>query len=122
MKQILFILPLLLFFSCSKKKKEDAKPTETNCDTTGTISYSKQIVPIINASCGNNAGSCHNSSSSFGNFNSYAGFTSHPAMHTLHCVLQDDPNNYKAMPPTGKLGACDITKIKNWIDQGALNN
>ena len=28
----------------------------------------------------------------------------------------------KNMPPSGPLSACDISKLKKWIDDGALNN
>src|SRR4051812_29887686 len=99
MKQIIIIIftLILFFFSCNKEKNKP-KDVISNCpDTNITISYSDHIVPIINASCGNNIGACHNSSSTFGDFNSYQGFTSHPSSHIIHCIKQDDPGNYNPM-------------------------
>jgi hypothetical protein len=125
LKEYFTVIIIAVFFGthCSKSKSSNGTGTvSNNCDTTGTISYNQKIVPIINASCGNNIGACHNSASSFGNFNNYQGFTSHPTSHILHSVLQDDPNMSKPMPPTGKMGVCDIAKIRVWIGQGALNN
>lgn len=91
-------------------------------DSLGTISYSQYIVPIINASCGKNNGGCHGSSSTFGDFNSYQGFTAHPPDHIIHSVKQDN-SNYKPMPlAASKLSACNIAKIVNWVNQGEKNN
>lgn len=115
------IIVFIVCFSCSKKK--DGQAVVSNCDSTGTISYSKQIVPIINASCGAGSGACHNSTSSFGDFNTYQGFTSHPASHLVHCIKQDDPSHYTPMPQAApKLSTCNIAKIVNWVNQGSANN
>ncbi|HWY10690.1 MAG TPA: hypothetical protein VN026_05150, partial [Bacteroidia bacterium] len=89
----------------------------------GTISYSNQIVPIINASCGKTDNNCHSSSSGFGDFNTYQGFTSHPSDHIIHSVKQDNNSNYPPMPwGSSKLSLCNISKIVNWINQGKKNN
>ncbi len=114
---------LICLYSCTKNKDKVKDVVSTCPDSTGTISYSQHIVPIINASCGKNAGACHGSSSSFGDFNTYQGFISHPASHIVHSVRQDDPNTYKPMPlAAAKLSDCNIAKIVNWVNQGAKNN
>lgn len=125
MKQFLFIFftTTLLLFACKKETNEPIKIISNCPDSSANLSYSVHIVPIINASCGNNVGACHNSSSTFGNFNSYQGFTSHPPSHIIHCVKQDDPTNYYPMPlGASKLSSCDIAKIVNWVNQGEKNN
>ena len=123
---LIIIVSLAFFISCAKKKSEPVVVPIVNtvpCDSTGTISYSIQIVPIINASCGASIGACHNNTSTFGDFNSYQGFTSHPPSHIIHCIKQDDPANYQPMPlGASKLSACKIAKIVNWVNQGELNN
>ena len=123
-KYILFIfLIIVLAISSCSKKDNTKKQIISDCDSTGTISYKNHIVPIINVSCGVNAGACHNATSSYGDFNSYQGFISHPASHIIHCVKQDDQINYKPMPlGANKLSSCNIAKIVNWVNEGRLNN
>ncbi|MCW3075965.1 MAG: hypothetical protein JWO32_574 [Bacteroidetes bacterium] len=113
---------IIVSFSCSKSH-DKSKGAESECrDTSGVISFSNQIMPIINASCGKNNSSCHSSASGFGDFNSYQGFISHPDDHMIHSIRQDDPN-YKFMPiGAAKLTECNIAKIVNWFKQGKKNN
>ena len=112
----------IVLTNCDTKKKELA-PTVSNCDSTGTISYSKQIVPILNTSCGLNSGGCHSATSSYGDFTNYAGVKIHLPNMVLHAVLQDDQTHYVAMPLAApKLSLCNIAKIRNWINQGYPNN
>ena len=98
-------------------------PTQT-CDTTGSISFSSQVAPIINVSCGVNSGACHGSGASNGDLTTYAGVHIHVAGGMLlHAVMQDQPSVDVPMPlAAAKLSDCNIAKIKKWIDQGALNN
>jgi len=126
-KSVLILIIFAFFFACTKKngKSKEEEPTEVvpNCpdSSNSTLSYSIHIVPIINASCGPNAGACHNASSGNGDFNSYQGFTAHPAAHIISAIKQDGV--YTPMPMAApKLSACNIAKIVNWINQGELNN
>lgn len=101
-------------------KPEGALPSVTNtCDTSGVVSYSAQIVPILNASCTQN---CHNGTGSGHDLTNYAAVNFDAAGGSLYgSVAQVAP--YQAMPQGGsKLSDCDIAKIKKWVDGGAPNN
>ena len=89
------------------------------CDTSD-VTYNKSIAPIIAAKCKG----CHQGSSpgggiplvTYNNVNVTALDGS-----LLGCINHDSP--YSAMPKgSSKLPACDIAKIRIWIDAGAPNN
>lgn len=124
MKKILWIsLITTLFAGCYYDSEEQLYPKlDTGCDTTA-VTFSKTILPILQTNCYG----CHSISenaASGGNVN-LQDFT------TLKQVV-DKGNFYGAithnpinlpMPKDGtKLDTCSITKIKIWIDHGALNN
>ena len=128
-----YILGLLIFtlLSCNKFQKNNnntppattAAPSVPCPDSSGVISYSIQIVPILNSSCGTSSGGCHSAVSGFGDFTNYAGVKIHLPSMLLHAVLQDQPNIFVPMPLAGsKLSICNIGKIRNWINQGYPNN
>jgi hypothetical protein len=94
------------------------------CDTAGTISFSTQIFPVLQANC---AG-CHNSSIANGNVNLSSYNQVLTQVQTLRNgtpVLSGVVNRttgFVAMPLTFSLQDCDITAIEKWIAQGAMNN
>lgn len=99
---------------------ESALPNAANgCDTSGTMSYSVHIVPIVEANC---TQSCHNGTGSGHTLTSYADVQNDAANGTFYgSVVQD--GTAQAMPQNGsKLPLCDIVKIKKWVDAGAPNN
>lgn len=131
----------LLLFSCDKDKGlwynhkwEDLHPNgqasvtgpAATCDTTGTISYSLTVQPILTQNCATNS-SCHG-----------AGSANPPADYTVFSNVVTDAHNSHGndimsrlnlpssntlhMPKTGSLVACDIAKIRIWIQQGCLHN
>ena len=111
---------MLLLEDCKPKKQDTVV---SNCDSTGTISYSKQIMPIINTYCYTNSTGCHGANSTYGDFTTYAGLKIHLPNMVLRAVFQDDPTHYKPMPlGSAKLSACNLAKINDWIKQGYPNN
>lgn len=94
---------------------------------TGTImSYSIDVLPIINASCATTA-ACHGAgaSGSAKDYSTYAGVHSDSRGDTVTSTLfaYISPGATDPMPKTGaKLSTCDRNKIRNWIHQGAQNN
>ncbi|MFL5753725.1 MAG: hypothetical protein ACJ76F_09975 [Bacteroidia bacterium] len=116
----LFILP-----QCSKTKgiPQESKGTEV-CDTPETVSYSADVAPILNESCGTTNGGCHG----YGTYAPYLGSHSAVIMQVpdgvlMHSIQQDQPANYTPMPlGANKLSDCKIAKIKKWIDKGAQDN
>lgn len=90
------------------------------CDTTGTIRYSTQITPLLQTYCNG----CHSGASpSDGiNLSNYAGVKSSVDNGGLWGAVSHQ-TGYAAMPQNAaKLGACELTKIQKWIQDGAQNN
>ena len=122
--------------SCYYDNEDDLRPnvtvpavkdTTTNantCDTTVTISYLGNIVPILNLNCGSANASCH----STGNMASGVALDNYADVNSsamdgslLGTILHQSGSN--PMPKGGgMLDNCSINKIKSWINHGALNN
>lgn len=101
--------------SCSKEKTPTSVVDPT-CTT--TISFSADILPIMQAKCIN----CHSASNPSGGYNlsNYAGVAQNPAK-VLGSVKQD--GSASVMPQgADKLADSLIQKISCWISQGAANN
>ena len=101
-------------------KPESALPSSGGgCDTSGVVSYSAQIVPILNASCTQN---CHNGTGGGHDLTNYTAVNADAVGGSLYGSVAQNPP-YQAMPQGGsKLSDCDIAKIKKWVDGGAPNN
>jgi len=115
-----FLFTLLIAVAgCTYDKKSEVYPDPPVCDTAGTISYALQIKPIMAAHCN----TCHGTASP------QAGVTTqtHEGLSTiaLNSALWQAVNwtGPVKMPQDGeKLSACDLAKIKKWVDQGAPDN
>ncbi|MCX6280699.1 MAG: cytochrome c [Bacteroidetes bacterium] len=111
---------MLLFNACYNDNEYDLYPfSGAQCDSTN-VSYSKTIVPITSANCN----SCHSTSNPSGNVitDTWAGLSKVANNGKLWGGVNWEPG-YVTMPNLGvKLSACDLGKIKNWINQGAPNN
>lgn len=100
----------------------------TVCDTSGTISFAGDILPILNNSCGAQNAACHTDQSSTSGYGlaNYADviFTINDAGDFLQTITHDPSiNSSKWMPKDGgKLDACSIQKIEAWLNRGRLNN
>ncbi len=99
---------------------ESALPAAISvCDTSGIMSYSLQIVPILNSAC---TQSCHNGIGTGHDMRNYTAVNADAVSNKLYSSVAQD-GNAQAMPQNGtKLSECDITKIKNWVKAGAPNN
>ena len=121
---ILFGVVTLMFASCYKdnfRKRHPSVSAATPCDTTGVISYSAQIVPIINNYCIN----CHNSPSTPQDLSTYSGVqaSSQGKQAKLYgSVAWDGTAQQMPQGSSTQISTCDIRKIKLWIDQGSQNN
>jgi uncharacterized membrane protein len=92
-----------------------------SCDSTGTMSFSTQINPLIQTNCVG----CHNGTLASGgiNLSSYnqialSAQTIRNNTPLLLGVIKRQ-QGFIAMPPTFSLDACAVTKIEKWINQGA---
>jgi hypothetical protein len=119
---ILFILTsFLVISSCtSDQLMEIPEPDLTGCDTTD-ISFATMITPILEQNCFQG---CHNGDNPIGGFllDSY---------NSVKLKVDDGRLfgsvaqliGFVAMPLNkGPIPACDISQIKTWIEDGALDN
>ncbi len=117
----------LFLCSCSKSNEEEIDPPPPpggnpgNCDT-ANMKYTANIVPILQANCY----SCHGTASSSGGngivLEGYANLKAKADAGTLIGVITHAAG-FPAMPQNGpKLSACNINKIRSWINNGTKDN
>ncbi|MBA3663583.1 MAG: cytochrome c [Bacteroidetes bacterium] len=95
----------------------DASPIAKSCDTTGVISYSAQVAPLLNANCNN----CHNTGGTAPNLSNYNGVLN-SAQNTLYSSVAWDGNASNMPKGLSKMSDCDVAIIKKWVFAGAPNN
>ena len=120
------IITIIIFFSsgCYFDKTQLQYPA-SNCDTTN-ISYTIDIVGILDASCQ----SCHKGTSSSSGINLYDYATIKSlaldgkyVYGSLLSSVSFQGGNPNPMPQgTNQLPACDINKIRAWVNRGAPDN
>lgn len=108
--------------SCFYDKADVVYPsTAVACDTSN-VTYSNQIVSILNTECNYCHGSAANSIGGGIYLNSYAALKPYVNNGSLlNSILQN--GKASPMPKNGaKMDYCSISKIQSWINKGALNN
>lgn len=108
--------------ACFYDKADVVYPTTAlSCDTTN-VTYSNQIVSILNAQCNYCHGAAANSIGGGIYLNTYAALKPYVNNGSfLNSILQN--GKASAMPRNGaKMDNCSILKIQSWINKGALNN
>ena len=122
-----YVIALLILNSCyydnfKELHPESALSSTSGCDTAGVISYSAQIVPVLNRSCNNQ---CHGGSGGGGGreLTNYSLVLEEAASGRLVSSIIWD-GNAQQMPQgtTSKIPDCDIAKIKKWVAASAPNN
>jgi hypothetical protein len=104
-----------LFTSCYIDK-EDLLYGRSNCDTT-TVSFSKDVMPIINNRC--STVGCHvQGGSGIGILENHTQIKAmiDKGSFEQRVFVQRD------MPTSGPLSDCQIEHLQKWIADGALNN
>lgn len=112
----------LTWTSCFYDKGDVVYPTTAvTCDTTN-VTYSNQIVSILNAECNYCHGAAANSIGGGIYLNTYAAMKPYVSNGSLlNSILQN--GKASPMPRNGsKMDNCSISKIQSWIKKGALNN
>lgn len=117
----LFFSGLSFFQSCYYDNAEDLLGAQT-CDTSA-VSYSMDVVPILEAKCY----ICHSQTNAP---SAGAGYVLEGYEYLMDVVSTgqlsgsiDWKSGFSPMPKGGaQLPSCERAKIRNWVDQGALNN
>ncbi|REJ80160.1 MAG: hypothetical protein DWQ44_13080 [Bacteroidetes bacterium] len=125
MLMIYCLLGALSFISCENDSIEELYPLtgQAACDTAGVISFSSQIRPILNNSCGagNNCHSTGNTSSGIALDNYAEILATVTDGSLLGSILHQ--SGYEPMPDGGgMLDQCSIAKFQKWINNGSPNN
>ncbi len=122
----------VLTVSCTSYKRDILYPASAcAADTLTTISFSKNVWPIIQENCA--ISGCHTGSTPTGNLNmdsavaytnllnSGSGYinTANPQVSLLYNKISTAS---AIMPPTGKMSDCNVNTILKWIEQNAKNN
>jgi mono/diheme cytochrome c family protein len=120
---ILFPGLLLSISSCYYDKEELLYGQSGNgpcTDSTGTVSYTQKIVPMLQQYCY----SCHTGSFPSGNavMGSYTTDKAMGQSGKLYGTI-NHAAGYSPMPKgASKMSNCQIASIKKWIDSGMPNN
>ncbi len=115
MKKILritYVILVLLLYGCYFDNEEELYPN-TNCDT-NQVTYANTISPLLANNCATTG--CHVAG------NGRVLLTNYTEIKTAINGVEKRTINDKDMPVSGPLSACDIAKLKAWIDAGAPNN
>ena len=122
---LLAALLIILCGGCYYDNFNELHPSivSTGCDTAKIISFSSDIVPILNNSCGTN-NSCHGSSNTSSvDLSTYSGADAVAINGQLvSCVIWDGRVNSMPKGSSVPISVCDQTKIRKWVTAGAPNN
>jgi mono/diheme cytochrome c family protein len=117
---IFFATALLFSLSaCYYDKADVVYPPPANCDSLAAT-YSQKVLPILSAQCY----SCHSGTAIAGagiKLDSYNNVKLQVNNGRLLGAVAQNPG-FSPMPKGGKLTACQIGQIRNWINAGAPNN
>jgi uncharacterized membrane protein len=117
---LLAVLLTITFLSqgCLKDNEEDLFPN-TDCDTTATVSYVNDIVPMLQSQCY----VCHSQLAQQGGIilEGHTNFTAYAPLALA--AISKQPNEPKFMPQGGSaMDDCFKQKLQVWINRGSNNN
>ena len=119
----------ILLNGCYYDNLEELHPSPPPCDTTGTISFSVDILPIMLNTCGSQDLACHKTDASqsgygLGNYTDVINTISGSSIFLKTITHDPSINSSKWMPKgsSAKIDNCSIQKIEAWLNRGKLNN
>ncbi|HEX8038389.1 MAG TPA: c-type cytochrome domain-containing protein [Chryseosolibacter sp.] len=114
------LIPLLVLAACYYDSEEILYPEAGQCNATGKETFSQDVLPLMNARCNN----CHGGSAASAGIrlDSYSAVVKKVNDGTLMGSINQSAG-FSPMPKNaGKMPACEIRKIQNWIDTGSPDN
>ena len=130
MKKIIAVsFTLISLCGCYYDNLEELHPNITPCDTSGVVSYTNDINPIMINSCGATDLACHKTDAATSGYGlgSYDElFLTIDNSGIFLETIKHDPSisTSKWMPKnvSSKIDDCSIQKIEAWINRGRPNN
>jgi hypothetical protein len=122
MKRTLYYAFCLIFILCSAcyyDKEANLYPGGT-CQAVANPTFSANVLPLLNAKCN----SCHAGAfaSASIRLDSYAEVSKYVVSGSLMGSI-NHTSGFSPMPKnSSKMLTCEINKIQDWINSGALNN
>lgn len=116
----ILLVSLLVFASCYYDSEEVLYPEGGQCNATGKETFSQDVLPLLNARCNN----CHGGSAASAGIrlDSYSAVMRSVNNGSLMGSITHS-SGFSPMPKNaGKMPACDIRKIQNWIDSASPDN
>ena len=122
MKRVFVLAALALWLccpSCYYDVESELYPTPPPCDLT-SIRYYADIVPILNDNCND----CHSAASGNGGvvLEGYQEVLQYVDNGLLLCTVKWDPGCSEMPKNQAQMDPCTISKIEQWITDGALEN
>src|SRR5687767_9895156 len=119
---VIAVLFTIVLSSCYYDVEEQLYPATGggNCETAG-VTYASTVLPLLQ---NNGCMGCHSGGAPSGNISleGYNNVRTVALNGKLFGVINHSPG-FSPMPKGGnKMSACNINKIKAWIDAGATNN
>lgn len=110
---------IVLYLSGCAKESADRLSEGSTCDTT-SVSYSKQILPILEDNCY----TCHQgaAASSGIDLSNFTTLQAHVANGDLVSAVTHTGTVTPMPYELPMLPTCEVNTIVAWVDQGALNN
>jgi len=122
MRYIIAISFGILVLSLNSCTKESAEPIDA-CETPATVSFSDDIVPLLESSCAYSG--CHTVAFASGDFTAYAGVAEKASGGSLLARVvnvKDMPPSYAPDDKPQELSSCDIELFNSWIEAGFPDN
>lgn len=117
---IISVISIIGLAGCYRDNEAELYPVNGACDTKA-VTYLATVAPLLQ---GNGCLGCHSSASPAGNLSleGYANVKAAAVSGKLYGTISHTAG-FSPMPKGGnKMSACNISKIKAWIDAGTLNN
>jgi hypothetical protein len=121
-----WVLGLCLFVGawglggCYYDVRDELYGPAVDCDTTMAVSYSADLVPLLELSC--NSGGCHGGGTS-PDLTTHAGVAQSSTEGSLLERIRKLPGDPGLMPKNAPpLPECDLRLFERWVEAGAPNN
>ena len=105
---------------CYYDVRDELYGPAVDCDTTVAVSYSADLVPLLDLNC--NSSACHGGGTS-PDLSTHAGVAQSSTEGSLLDRIRKLPGDPLMMPKNGTpLPECDLRLFERWVADGAPNN